>query len=135
MLTEKETQIKLGNATEKNICKVFKNHKYWVYNLPKKANGQPCDVVALKDNISWFVDGKHVRNEAVSFTFDRIEPNQLAAMEYAKNFAGLKNVGFVIFFDRTKKLYWFSYDKYIYMKRFGKKSVNYEELEEFESLL
>lgn len=140
-MNDRELQIKLGNATEKFICKTLRNFKYWNYNLPKKTNGQPFDIIALKglDNklIGWFIDGKHVRNEEVSFPFDRIEPNQITSFEYAYNFAKIpgKYLGFAIFFERDKKLYWLSYLQFTDLLKQNKKSVNMHDLILFEELL
>lgn len=132
-----------GSATEKFVAKTFKKAGYWALIIPKKVNGQPCDVVAGKGStnsqktLMWLVDAKHVRAEEVSFPFDRIEPNQITSMAYAMNFAKIngRNIGFAIFFERTKKLYWFSYQDYIRYSQWDYKSVNMNELLEFEEVL
>ena len=127
-----------GSATEKFTAKTFKKYGYWAYIMPKKVNGQPCDLVAGKGGkrtLMWLVDAKHVRQDEVSFPFDRIEPNQISSMAYAMNFAKLQNIGFAIFFERTKKLYWFAYTDYIKYAQLGCKSVNMNELLEFEEVL
>lgn len=131
-------QLIEGNATEKFVVKTFKKHGYWGYILPKKVNGQPCDIVAGKGGkrtIMWLVDAKHVEEGKVSFSFDRIEPNQISSMAYATNYAKLDNVGFCIFFDRTKSLYWFKYTDYLKYVSCGYKSVNMNELQDFEEVL
>ena len=135
-MNDKEIQLKLGTATEKNICKTLRNAGYWVYNMPMKNVGQPCDIVALKGSASsWLIDGKHVRDQEVSFSFSRIEPNQISSMQYASDFAKIKNVGFVIFFDRDKQLRWFPYAEYLKMHQLGCKSVNMNDLELFEEVI
>lgn len=140
-MNDKELQIKLGNATEKFICKTLRKFNYWNYNLPKKTNGQPFDIVALKglNNklICWCIDGKHVRSKDVSFTFDRIEPNQITSFDYAYNFAKIpgKCLGFAIFFERDKQLYWFPYLQFIDLFKQNKQSVNMHDLILFEELL
>lgn len=138
---KKSVQDEVGKGTEKFIAKTFRNFGYWAYNIPKKTEGQPCDIVAIKGckhsekTISWLVDAKHVRENEVSFPFSRIEPNQITAMAYAKQYAKIKNVGFAIFFERTKKLYWFPYDDYIRYSQLNAVSVNMNELEIMESVL
>ena len=138
-MTGKELQIKLGNATEKLVSKTLRSFGYWNYVLPKKAEGQPCDIVAMKgidvknkvEIIAWMIDAKHVENKA-SFTFDRIEPNQISSLSYARDFAKIQGyrgyTGFAIFFDRDKQLYWLSFDQYQKMAENGEKSVNMQEL-------
>ena len=137
-MNNKELQIKLGNATEKFIAKTLRNFGYWVYNMPMKTNGQPCDIFAAKGGktvLVWLIDGKHVRNDEVSFTFARVEPNQISSMRYALEFAKLTNVGFCVFFDRDKKLRWLSFEKFYEMQKSGCKSVNMNDLEYFEEVL
>lgn len=127
-----------GKGTEKFIAKTFKNAGYWVYNMPKKIEGQPCDLVAVKggkDTNAWLIDAKHVEEGKVSFSFDRIEPNQLAAMSYAIGFAKIQNVGFAIFFDRNKTLYWFPYNDFLKCNNLGMKSINMHDLQPLGELL
>lgn len=140
-MNEKELQIKLGAATEKFIAKTLRNCGYWVYNIPMKTSGQPCDIIAAKGietgtySLTWLIDGKHVRGEEVSFTFARIEPNQISAMGYAHDFAKIKNIGFCIFFDRDKQLHWLSFEEYKDFAQKGAKSVNMNNLKLFTEVL
>lgn len=135
---KRTTQMEVGSATEKFVAKTLKKYGYWVYIIPKKVNGQPCDIVAGKGGkktMMWNVDAKHVEEQKTSFSFDRIEPNQISSFGYSSSFAKLENVGFAIFFERTKKLYWFSYQNFIKYSQLGYVSVNMNELPEFEEVL
>lgn len=142
-MNEKELQIKLGAATEKFIAKTLRTYGYWVYNVPMKTSGQPCDIIAVKGNsgksgnafLVWLIDGKHVRGEEVSFTFARIEPNQISAMGYAHDFANIENIGFCVFFDRDKKLRWLPFSEYKKLSDSGAKSVNMNNLKLFTEVL
>ena len=125
-----------GKATEKFVAKTLKKHGYWATILPKKNDGgQPCDVIGLKNNENWLIDAKHVREQEVSFPFDRIEPNQHASFQYAKGFANIKNTGFAIFFERDKQLYWLPYETYLRMAEKGEKSINMKYLTLLEEVL
>lgn len=127
-----------GNATEKFTAKTFKKNGYWAHIVSKNiSGGQPCDVIAARGNKIWLVDAKHVETSKVSFTFDRIEPNQISSMAYAANYAKIDSdrIGFSIYFDRTKKLYWFAYTDYVRLHTLGAKSVNIQELNEFEEVI
>lgn len=131
-------QLIEGNKTEKFVAKTLKKYGYWNYIIPKKINGQPCDVFAAKGGnktIVWNIDAKHVEEGKVSFSFDRIEPNQHTSFTYALNFAHLENCGFAIYFDRTKSLYWFSYKEYLRYAELGFKSVSMFDLMDFEKVL
>ena len=132
----KSKQLQVGNETETVVKNIFKKHGYWAYNTPKSKDGsQPVDVIAIKNDISWLVDAKHVRVEEVSFPFSRIEPNQITCLDYAKNFAHIKNVGFVIYFERQQKCVFMHFNKFLEMKKQGKKSVNISELLDLEAYL
>lgn len=137
-MTNKELQVKLGNATEKFICKTLRKYGYWAYNMPKKVNGQPCDIIGIKGGksiIVFLIDGKHVRNEEVSFSFTRVEPNQISSLAYARDFAGIQNVGFCVFFDRDKQLRWLPFSQFEKLSKEGAKSVNMNTLELFTEVL
>lgn len=132
-MTNQQLQDKYGKATEKFVCKTLRKFGYWVYNIPKKTSGQPCDIVAIKKNITylvWLIDAKHIRNEEVSFTFNRIEPNQIAAMRYARDFSNIDacSLGFAIFFDRDKQLRWLPFEIYEKLVKDEVKSVNMNDL-------
>jgi len=127
-------QIKIGTKSEKNLTELLRNFGFWVYNMPLKINGQPCDIIAIKghnDNVVFLIDSKHTAKKP-SFPFERIEPNQMAAMDYATNFAGIKNVGFAIYFERDENWYWMPFEQYL---KSNKKSVNISELKLLEDMI
>lgn len=136
-----KTNTKIGSASEKSVSSLYRERGYWVYNCPKSLTGaQPVDLIAIKKKenyIVWFADSKHLESSKASFTFDRIEPNQIASLTYLNNFAGVDvdTLGFVIDYDRTETYYWLPFEKYLEMNREGAKSVKMEELEEFEKEL
>ncbi len=137
-MTNHELQEKLGKATEKLVVKTFKKFKYWAYLIPKKTGGQPCDIVAAKKDkvyLVWLVDAKHVREQDVSFDFDRVEANQITSMRYARDFSGMENLGFVIFFDRDKQLRYLPFEDYENFAKNGIKSVNMNNLALFAEVL
>lgn len=120
------SQNEIGQEYETKFCKWLQNHRFWAYNIPRKTSGQPCDIVAIRNNIAMLVDVKHVRKEEVSFPFDRIEPNQISSFAYARNFACVSYTGFAIFFERDGMWYWFPYDNFVKAYVFGEKSINKE---------
>lgn len=129
-------QLQVGNDTEKMVKEIFKKYGYWAYNTPKSRDGsQPVDIIAIKENINWLIDAKHVDARDVSFPFSRIEANQLTCMDYAKNFSKIKNLGFAIYFERMNICVFMHYDKYLELKSKGKKSVNVSELFDLEAYL
>ena len=126
----------VGKTTEIIIADFLREKGYWAYILPKKVGGQPFDIVACRCNYVWMVDAKHLEKEKASFSFDRIEPNQKTAMMYARTFANISNIGFVIYWERnTTQLYFLSYDRWQEMSKEGQKSVKIEDLENFGELI
>ena len=126
----------LGNKAEEETTKLLTSYGYWAFNIPKGVKGQPFDIIACKENVNWFVDVKHLENNKLSFDFNRIEPNQLTSMNYAKNFSNIKNLGFVIRVDRDCCGFLFlHYDELINMQEKGLKSVKIADLKNFEELI
>ena len=132
----KSEQLKLGNETEEEVAKFFKKNGYWSYITPKKVSGQPVDIIAIKNGVNWLVDAKHLDIKKKSFAFSRAEANQIDAMTYARNFAGIKNLGFVICLENDySKFFFLSYDKYLEIEQSGRKSAKIDELEDLGNLL
>lgn len=129
-------QLKLGDDTEKDIAKFFRGLGYWVFIIPKKIGGQPFDIIASKNNVSWFVDAKHLEENKASFPFSRIEPNQETSMNYARTFANITNVGFVIKWERdNSRLFFLNYEQFINFKKNGVKSVKISDLQDLERMI
>lgn len=125
----------VGNETEQKIAKLFRERHYYVYITPHKANGQPVDIICISKHKSFLLDAKHVESGKISFPFSRIEPNQRTTMMYAKDWAGLENLGFGLYFEDTKILYWLPYDKVLEYEKDGFKSIKYEELDRLENFV
>ena len=126
---------KIGNKTENKIVDIFRTHSYWVYNTPHKINGQPVDIIAINDKNAWLVDAKHVEEGKVSFSYNRVEPNQITTCLYAFNVANIRNIGFAIEFERTGEVYWLPFEKYYEETKKGLKSANMNDLELFRDVL
>lgn len=129
-------QLEIGNSAEECIANFFHDKRYWAYILPKKIGGQPFDLIASKKNETWFVDVKHLEAEKVSFSFDRIEPNQWTSFRYARNISEIKNLGFVILWQKCPKTpFYLSFDKLLDYVENGDKSVKIERLERLGDLI
>lgn len=75
-------RLDLGNATERKVCDFLAQHGWWATRLSKSQNGsQPCDVVALKEERSLLLDGKHC--EKGYLPTGRIESNQITCFTLA----------------------------------------------------
>lgn len=130
-------QNKIGKQTEIDVAQYFKEHKYWAFVIPKTINGQPFDLIAISKKDIWLVDIKHLEKEKASFSFDRVEANQITSMNYAKNYAKIEgNLGFIILWDREpNKLFFLNYDIFIELKEKGLKSIKINELKDMEDVI
>ena len=136
-MATKSKQLELGNETEEEVAKFFKKNGFWSYITPKKVSGQPVDIIAIKGNVSWLVDAKHLSiKDKSSFPFSRIEANQVDSLTYARNFSGVKNLGFVICLENDySKFFFLSYDKYLEIEQSGRKSAKISELQDLADLI
>ena len=126
-----------GNKAERDIGLLFKKHGYWAHNFAKSQSGsQPVDVVAIKENECWLLDVKHLRQKDISFPISRVEPNQWACFDYARNFAKIKNLGIAICHQNSEiYAFWLPYDKLLTLKQNGSKSIKLSDLEALEELI
>lgn len=70
---------KLGNDFEKELSEILYDAGYWVHLLNQNKNGQPADIIAVKNGKAYLIDAKVCSYEI--FPFKRIEDNQRLAMD------------------------------------------------------
>ena len=99
----------IGNKCEQALGKLLQSKGYWCHILEYNKNGQPCDIVAIKGDVSMLIDVKHCDKDR--FNFSRIEANQKACFEYASSVCGVKNVGFAVYFESDGKFYWLPFER------------------------
>ena len=78
---------KLGNDFEQEVCKKLADRGFWVHNFANRANGQPADMIAVKNGLAYLIDAKVVSGKR--FQVSRIEENQVLAMKKWFNDTGL----------------------------------------------
>lgn len=120
---------KLGNEFESKLLKILQDKGYWCHLFAYSKNGQPCDVVAIKDDIPILLDVKHCASDR--FSFSHIQPNQITCFKYAKS-CGITYTGFAIYFELQNSWRWLSYQLLEEMLLKGLKSVKYDELRELQ---
>lgn len=69
---------KLGNEFEKEVLARLEEAGCWAYRFPTTIQGQPFDILAMKDRTTYAFDCKVCSNGR--FSLDRIEYNQQASM-------------------------------------------------------
>ncbi len=92
----------IGNEYEKKFTEYLQRNGYWCHIFSYNTNGQPCDVVAIKNDAAYLIDVKHC--EENRFYFKNIQPNQITCFEYNLQ-CGNKNTGFAIWFENLRRWY------------------------------
>ena len=69
---------KLGSDFEQEVCQELAQEGYWVHNVANRKNGQPMDIIAVRENIACLIDAKVCTNGI--FKISRIEENQVLSM-------------------------------------------------------
>ena len=70
---------KLGNQFESEFCDTLADEGFWTHNMAQNSDGQPADVIAVKNGEAYLIDCKVCSRDRFSFT--RIEENQTLSME------------------------------------------------------
>lgn len=69
---------KTGNGFEQELCKILSNCGYWAHNFANRSNGQPMDIIAIKNDAPIIIDCKVC--DKGFFETSRIEENQELAI-------------------------------------------------------
>lgn len=69
----------LGSAFERELAQILAHRGWWVHLLQGNANGQPADLIAIKDGTAMLIDAKVCSSD--SFRLSRMEENQRLAMD------------------------------------------------------
>ena len=68
----------LGTLFEKELAKYLDEEGFWVHLLVQNANGQPADMIAVRNHKTYLIDAKVC--SSVGFPLSRVEENQELAM-------------------------------------------------------
>lgn len=69
----------VGNAFEQELCEMLFELGFWVHNLKQDNSGQPADVIAARNKVSYLIDAKDCSSKG--FDLRRVEENQITAMQ------------------------------------------------------
>ncbi len=110
----------LGSAFERELAQTLASRGWWVHLLQGNANGQPADLIAIKDGTAMLIDAKVCSSD--SFKLSRMEENQRLAMDlwYSKR-CGLAY--FAMKFLKHNEVYLVSYH---WLASLDCSSVDYE---------
>ena len=117
---------KLGNDFEQELCQILADHGFWTHNFANRKNGQPADVIAVKDTTAYLIDAKVCTYEV--FPFRRIEDNQQLAMDM---WIECGNIEPYFALKCRNEIYMVGYTTIKDLMRNGKKQLNLEDMNKY----
>ena len=121
---------KLGNKFEKELSEILYNAGYWVHLLNQNKNGQPADIIAVKNKKAYLIDAKVCSLE--KFAFKRVEENQRLSMQM---FIDCGNTTPYFALKARNEIYMLSYKTIRDLIKQGKKQLNFEEINKYSTRL
>ena len=121
---------KLGNKLEKELSEILYNAGYWVHLLNQNKNGQPADIIAVKNKKAYLIDAKVCSLE--KFAFKRVEENQRLSMQM---FIECGNTTPYFALKARNEIYMLSYKTIRDLIKQGKKQLNFEEINKYSTRL
>lgn len=70
---------KIGSDFETELCEFLAEHRFWVHPMRQDNSGQPADIIAVRNKVSYLIDAKVCSDNR--FPLSRVEENQDLAME------------------------------------------------------
>jgi hypothetical protein len=67
-----------GSKFEREFCEQLASDGFWAHFMGGSKNGQPADIIAVRNEVAYLIDAKDCKNDV--FEFRRIEDNQDMAM-------------------------------------------------------
>ena len=117
---------KLGNKFEKELSEILYDAGYWVHLLNQNKNGQPADIIAVKNGKAYLIDAKVCMYEV--FPFTRIEENQHLSMDM---WIECGNVTPYFALKARNEIYMVSYEFIKELAEQGKKQLNLEDMNKY----
>lgn len=121
----------VGNGFERELAKELSENGFWVHIFAQNREGQPCDIIAMKDNSAILIDCKTCASD--TFRFSRAEENQRNAMSLWKEKGGT-DCYFVIRFDKYNEIYVLGYDTLLRLESEGFNSIKCEDFNDDEDI-
>ena len=116
----------LGNKFEKELSEILYDAGYWVHLLNQNKNGQPADIIAVKNKKAYLIDAKVCSLE--KFAFKRVEENQRLSMQM---FIECGNTTPYFALKARNEIYMLSYKTIRDLIKQGKKQLNFAEINKY----
>lgn len=117
---------KLGNDFEQELCEILADAGYWVHNFANRKNGQPADIIAVKNGKAYLIDAKVCSFEV--FPFRRIEDNQELSMNM---WLECGNITSYFALKARNEIYIVSWQMIKTLRSKGKKQLNFEDMNKY----
>ena len=117
---------KLGNEFEKELSEILYNAGYWVHLLNQNKNGQPADIIAVKNKKAYLIDAKVCSLE--KFAFKRVEENQRLSMQM---FIECGNTTPYFALKARNEIYMLSYKTIRDLMKQDKKQLDFAEINKY----
>ncbi|MEY8357346.1 hypothetical protein AALB39_28945 [Lachnospiraceae bacterium 54-53] len=111
---------KTGSDLEREFAELLAGKGFWAHLFQDNKNGQPCDVVAARNGVTYLFDCKNCEKDY--FLLSRMEENQYNAMHLFE-LAGNEKGKFALRFS-NKKIHLIDYDLIKHLQRKGVKQIN-----------
>ena len=121
---------KLGNNFEKELSEILYDAGYWVHLLNQNKNGQPADIIAVKNKKAYLIDAKVCSFE--KFAFKRVEENQRLSMQM---FIECGNTTPYFALKARNEIYMLSYKTIRDLIKQGKKQLDFAEINKYSTRL
>ena len=117
---------KLGNDFEKELSEILYDAGYWVHLLNQNKNGQPADIIAVKNGKAYLIDAKVCMYEV--FPFRRIEENQHLSMDM---WIECGNITPYFALKARNEIYMVDWNTIKDLIKKGKKQLNFEDMNKY----
>jgi Holliday junction resolvase len=115
-----------GNKFEREFCEQLARDGFWAHFMGGSKNGQPADIIAVRNEHAYLIDAKDCQNDR--FVFSRIEDNQDMAMRYWEMCGN--NQG-IFALNTSKGVYMLRYGVVQVLEIAGIKSLNMQAIEQY----
>ena len=115
-----------GNNFEREFCEQLARDNFWVHFMGGSKNGQPADIIAVRNEHAYLIDAKDCQNDR--FVLSRIENNQDMAMRYWEMCGN--NQG-IFALNTSKGVYMLRYGIVQVLEIAGIKSLNMQAIENY----
>lgn len=114
----------LGGSVERMALAELSKRGWWCHLMAQGSQGQPCDIVAMKDGRGMLLDAK--RCQGLRFPLSRVEPNQRACFLLAES-KGNHELGLIVWFEPLKQFRLIPWDAVKEASAAGRASISAEE--------